>query len=253
MTNFRLLLIKLVICCHYLIMNTALAYEQSLRVAVASNFASVAKELATEFEQQHQVKLNWITAATGTLYQQIYHGAPYDVLFAADKLRPEKLAKEGKLIPESVLPYAIGQLSLVSAKYPELSTLELIKKLSSFKKIAIANPDSAPYGKAAKQWLMSNGLWQDIQSKVIIGINVGQTFLQVRSKGADAGFVATSQLIANNLAQKPDTLKSHHQLVQYAGVLSNSKHPTLASALIAFFRQPKTQNKLANLGYLPVI
>ncbi|NMP32134.1 molybdate ABC transporter substrate-binding protein [Thalassotalea sp. M1531] len=253
MSKLCLMLTKLLVLICILFSFTIQAKQQSLRVAVASNFASIAKQLAQDFEQEHQVKIHWITGATGTLYQQIRHGAPYDVIFAADKLRPQTLADNGKLLDQSLLPYAIGQLSLYSAKYPNMSNQELIHQLPNFDRVAIANPDTAPYGKAAKQWLVTNGLWSKLEGKTVVGINVGQTFLQVRSKGADIGFVASSQLIATGIKERPVTLKDVQQLTQYAGVLKGSKQAKLALALINYFRQPSTQNKLANLGYLPVV
>ncbi|WP_448214139.1 molybdate ABC transporter substrate-binding protein [Colwellia sp. MEBiC06753] len=224
----------------------------TLRVAVASNFVNTAKALTTEFEQNHQVKLQWISGATGTLFQQISHGAPFDVFFAADKLHPIKLAQQGLLVSNSVNPYTIGQLSIAAPNMASLSLQELPQLLTKAKRIAIANPRTAPYGKVAKLWLQNNQLWNEVVGKTIVGSNVAQTFQQTRSKAVDFGFVATSQVLQLPFASNILTLAAPEMLSQYAGVVSRSENQLLATALIDYFRSPQIQSRLSTMGYLPI-
>ncbi|REL25798.1 molybdate ABC transporter substrate-binding protein [Thalassotalea euphylliae] len=228
-----------------------------LRAAVASNFTASAQQLAKPFEQTHKVKIHWISGASGGLYQQIRHGAPFDVFFSADKERPARLVNEGFVDAATLAPYAIGQLAIYSANNAsltanDLATSDVLSKPFAAKRIALANPDTAPYGKAAKSWLEKQGLWQHYRTKVIVGSNVSQTFQQTHSGAVDFGFVAVSQLIAHNITASKITLDDQYMLSQYAGVVTRSKQQALAKQLIAYFRAPAQQSKLEALGYLPV-
>ena len=232
--------------------NTSKGKPVTLRVAVASNFAHSAKQLAQSFERQHQVNIHWISAATGTLFQQIRYGAPFDAFFSADKLRPQKLAEQGLIIAETLQPYAIGQLGFYAANQPKLTIESISQGQFIPKRVAFAKPETAPYGKAAQYWLKQNKLWQSYQGKAITGINVAQTFQQARTGAVDIGFVAVSQLIAHQLPIKLIPLDNQHLLSQYAGVLTSSKQQALADKLIKFFNAPAQQAKLTKLGYLPI-
>ena len=236
------------------------AYAQSqivLRAAVASNFAASAKKLSAPFEQEYHLKIHWISGASGALYQQIRHGAPFDLFFSADRDHPQRLVEKGFIKPQTLTPYAIGQLAIYSAKHSSLNVQSIINrdiasKSITSKRIAIANPITAPYGKAAQIWLEQHGLWQQYRSKAIVGNNVNQTFQQTHSGAVDWGLVAVSQLIAHQLPVHQVTLANPEMLTQYAGVLASSKQAALAVKLIAFFKQAAQQEKLATLGYLPI-
>ncbi|MCH2056131.1 MAG: molybdate ABC transporter substrate-binding protein [Thalassotalea sp.] len=224
----------------------------TLKVAVASNFLATAKALTPAFEEQYKVSVQWINGASGSIYQQIKHGAPYDAFFSADKLRPEKLKVSKHLLVNSVKPYTLGQLSLFSAKHPNMTLADIKNHPRSFPRVAIANPETAPYGLAAKVWLSEHGLWEAYEKTLIVGSNVGQTFQQVRTKAVDAGFVSSGQLVAHQLVTVPVPLKNPEQLLQYAGVLATSKNAETAELLIEYFRTESVQLKLSELGYLPL-
>ncbi|MFD2164916.1 molybdate ABC transporter substrate-binding protein [Thalassotalea euphylliae] len=223
----------------------------TLNIAVASNFAATAKQLSVVFEQQHNVKLQWITGATGTLFQQIKHGAPYDVFLAADEERPRKLADTGELTMQSLSPFAIGQLAVYSTKQIPTDIKQLKQTLPALQRIAIANPRFAPYGLAAKAWLEEQALWQD-NKRYILGLNVAQTFQQTRSGAVDIGFVALSQLIVHNL---PFTLLEVDDslLTQYGGVLARSQHQSIANSYLNFLTSEPIQRQLSALGYKPIL
>ncbi|REL34555.1 molybdate ABC transporter substrate-binding protein [Thalassotalea euphylliae] len=234
---------------------SASAYAQSevvLRAAVASNFAASAKQLSAPFEKQYNLKIHWISGASGALYQQIRHGAPFDLFFSADREHPERLADSGFIKQTTLAPYAIGQLAIYAAKNPALTPQAIINKDFVAKRIAIANPVTAPYGKAAQAWLTEHELWQQYRKSAIVGNNVNQTFQQTHSGAVDWGLVAVSQLVAHQLPVQQVTLTSPEMLTQYVGVLSASKQPALSSKLIAFFTHTEQQEKLASLGYLPI-
>jgi len=223
---------------------------EKLRVATAANFAPVLKKLVYDFEQQHQVRIDIISAATGTLYQQILHGAPYDVFLSADSIRPERLVSQQLTLDNSLTAYAIGQLSFYAPKRPTLTFNDFVDNPKQFKRIAIANPDYAPYGQAAKQLLLNTQQWKAVEKKLIMGINVGQTFQQVHSQAVDAGFVATSQLRLHGLLVAPITNSQYQPIVQKAVALKQSKQPELAQAFLHYLTSNKVQLALQQYGYL---
>ncbi len=227
----------------------AFANNKPLRIAVAANFAPVLEQLLVEFEQQQKVNIQLISGATGALYQQIMHGAPFDVFLSADSLRPQQLEKKQRIIPQSRKTYAIGQLALYSAIKAEFSLADLHALTHSKKRFAIANPNTAPYGKAAKESLQNLALWQQLQTKLVTGMNVGQTFQQIRSKAVYAGIVANSQLKLNQLKGELLPTESYQAIQQQVVIIKNSQNLTLAHAFVQFLLSPKSQQKIAFWGY----
>lgn len=230
-----------------------IANEQStssapLRIAVAANFAPALKQLLEDFPNKSGINYQIISAASGTLYQQIKHGAPYDLFLSADTTRPERLENENVIVTGSRKTYAYGQLVLWSAT----GQLENINQLNTFSGyLAIANPNTAPYGKAAKQVLQHLSLWPKFQRRVVTGININQTFQQVRSQAVPMGIVALSQLHINQL--NGITIPAHYYqpIAQQLVILKNSKQLKNAQQISDFLLQKITQKKLEKLGYLP--
>ncbi|WP_455221340.1 molybdate ABC transporter substrate-binding protein [Kaarinaea lacus] len=165
-----------------------------IRIAVAANFTNTLETLANRFEQKtgHQIIL--ATGSTGKHYAQIINGAPFDVFFAADVERPTLLEDKGLIVPGSRFTYAIGRLVLWSPSQNYVDTNGEILVNGDYQHLAIANPKLAPYGKAAQQVLEKQGLWQQLQTRMVRGENIGQTFQFVKSGNAQLGFVALSQV-----------------------------------------------------------
>ncbi|MGQ0564123.1 MAG: molybdate ABC transporter substrate-binding protein [Gemmobacter sp.] len=172
----------------------AASAEQAL-VAVAANYARAVQALAAEFTRDTGHSLQVTTGSTGKLYAQIAEGAPFDVLLSADARTPARIEDEGLGVPGSRFTYAIGRLSLYSAD-PDLIGTDPRAALEDPRTlfIAIANPDLAPYGLAAEQAMQAMGVWDNLQPKVVMGQNIGQTFALVDTGAAQVGFVATSAL-----------------------------------------------------------
>lgn len=173
-------------------------YADELRIAVASNFSAPIKTLADRFEQQtgHNVILAF--GSTGKHFSQIVNGAPFNAFFAADEERPTQLEKKGLTVPETRFTYAIGRLVLWSSSKNYVASTGVIQARSGFNKIAIANPRLAPYGKAAQQFLQAQGLWKQLQGRIVRGENIAQTFQFIMSGNAQLGFIAYSQLEQSN-------------------------------------------------------
>lgn len=219
--------------------------DSPIRIAVAANFTPVLKKLLVEFHQQTQIPTQIISGATGTLFLQISHGAPFDIFISADSHRPKLLEQQGLILKDSRKTYAIGQLALLSiTKKKQLSDLE-----NTPEHFAIANPSTAPYGKAAKQTLQHLGLWQQYQNSLITGININQTFNQIRSQAVNSGLVANSQLVMNKLAGVVIPSTYHHPIEQQLVIINNSKNVAHAKRLSQFLLSPTIQQKIVNFGY----
>tara|TARA_B110000090_G_scaffold43219_1_gene48345 strand:+ start:1763 stop:2542 length:780 start_codon:yes stop_codon:yes gene_type:complete len=218
-----------------------------LRVAVAANFAPVLEKLLPQFTQQSQIPVQIISGASGTLYLQINHGAPFDVFLSADDSRPKKLQADNLTLTNTLETYAYGQLALWSA-VDKLSLAKLSKIIKN-NRLAISNPNTAPYGKAAKETLEALKLWQHVQNKLITGININQTFQQVRSQAVNFGLVANSQLVLNQLTGTVIPSEYHQPIRQQLVILKSSKQQTNAIKFSQFLLSDKIQQQIQQLGY----
>lgn len=162
-------------------------------LAVAANFAGAVASIAAAFAEETGHELRLTTGSTGKLYAQIREGAPFDILLSADASTPERLQAEGLGVAGSRFTYAVGRLSLWSRDADrDLADARAALTDPETLFIAIANPELAPYGVAAREAMRSLGVWDEVQPKIVMGQNVGQAFSLVDSGAAQLGFVATS-------------------------------------------------------------
>ena len=234
---------------HVYAIEQTLAQQRPLRIAVAANFAPALKVLLADLPNRTQIDYQIISAATGTLYQQIRHGAPFDLFLSADSIRPALLEQEHLIIKDSRKSYAYGQIALWSATQ-HLTSLNVLKDYSG--NLAIANPDTAPYGKATKQALKHLSLWSQSKNKLVTGINISQTFQQVRSQAVPLGFVAYSQLKMNQYQGLLISEQFYQPIEQQLVIIKTSKQVAIAQKVSDFILQISSQEKLKQLGYLPV-
>jgi molybdate transport system substrate-binding protein len=220
-----------------------------LRIAVSSNFTPILKKLLIEFHQQTKIKTQIISGATGAIFIQIQHGAPFDIFVAADSIRPAKLEQQGLTLANSRQTYAQGQLALLSMNSTSRLSDLTSKPKKMLQRFAIANPNTAPYGKAAKQVLEHLGLWQQYKPKLIMGININQTFAQVRSQAVNLGLVANSQLVLNNLSGVIIPPHYHEPIDQQLVILKSSTNIDKAKRLSKYLLSLKVQKKIVDFGY----
>lgn len=162
-------------------------------VAVAANFAGAAEAISTEFTKATGHTLQITTGATGKLYAQIAEGAPFAVMLSADQKTPARLEAENLAVAGSRITYALGALSLWSVDADRIgSDPKAALQAADTMFIAIANPELAPYGVAARETLQALELWDAVQPKIVMGENIGQTFGMVDTGAAQVGFVAAS-------------------------------------------------------------
>ena len=235
--------------------NSSFANNQNeLRIAVAANFTPVLEKLLPDFHQKTGIQTQVISGASGAMFLQIKHGAPFDIFLSADSRRPQQLEQDGLILTNSRKTYALGQLALFShAKFShgKLTQLEQLHKVTNDSmRFAIANPRIAPYGKAAKETLQYLNLWKSYQKRLITGINISQTFNQIRSKSVNAGIVANSQLVLNNLTGVIIPSDHHQAIKQQLVILKRSINHQQAQQLSRFLLLPETQKVIASYGYI---
>jgi molybdate transport system substrate-binding protein len=170
----------------------------SISVAVASNFTRSAAELAEQFEAETGIAARLSSGSTGKLYTQILNGAPFDVFLAADADRPMRLEQSGHTVDGARATYAIGALVLWSRSAQDCRAA-LSDEHSG--RIALANPATAPYGKAAVEYLTRAGYWDSVSTRAVYGENINQTLQFVATGNAVLGLIAKSQLGARQLPE----------------------------------------------------
>ena len=165
-------------------------------VAVASNFSTVAMELSSRFTDDTGIQVRISSGSTGKLYAQIVNGAPFDVFLAADAERPQRLERSGHAVAGSRFTYAIGALVLWSRDATDCRAALADRDAG---RVALANPATAPYGRAAREFLDNEALWEAVSGRVVYGENIAQTLQFVATGNAVLGVIARSQLGAPQL------------------------------------------------------
>jgi molybdate transport system substrate-binding protein len=220
-----------------------------LRVAGAADLQRAFKELAPLYEKQFDVKVNLVFGSTGLLAKQAEQGAPFDLLFAADETYIANLEKQGKVVPGTRTLYGIGRLALWSrdARF----SVKRIGDLASphIRRIAIANPEHAPYGRAAKQAMQKAKVWDTVEQRVVYGENVQQAMQYAQTGNADVGIIAQSLAIGagGSYTLVPDKL--HDPIRQAVGVLKQSSNPAAARGFITFVLGKEGQSIMRKYGF----
>lgn len=222
--------------------------EPKLLVAAAADLVKVLPEIGAEFKKRSGQAVVFSFGASGILAQQIGSGAPFDAFLSADRQYIERLASDGHLAPGSRTVYAKGRLVLWSARLPLKSLEDLLDP--RIRRVALANPGYAPYGRAARQALEREGLWLSLQPKIVIAENIRHTLEMAESGNVEAALTALS--LTNNAGgfswTVPDRL--HEPLIQEAAVIARSRHQTQAQAFVQFLAGPEARPILARYGFL---
>jgi molybdate transport system substrate-binding protein len=240
----------------FVILLVASAIAQEITAAAAADMSAVLPQLVETYTKKtgQTVKLSF--GASGNLTNQIRNGAPFDVFFSADEEYPQQLIAEGLASKDTLYRYAVGRLVLwVPGDSPlDLSKLGMNALLEpSVKKISIANPATAPYGRAAAAALRHFGIYEQVSSRLVLGENVSQAAQFVESGNAQAGLIALSHALAPALKDKGRywavPLDAYPTLNQAAVVLSRSKQEGAAGRFLDFLRTPEAASLLASYGF----
>lgn len=221
-----------------------------LTVFAASDLGPPFKQIVPRFEAQARTTVTLVLGSTGMLAQQIRNGAPADVFFAANESFVSDLIAESLTVPGTDTIYARGRIAIVTLKSSSIGVSDL-KDLAGpqIRRIAIANPQHAPYGLAAKQALEAQGLWSALEPRLVFGENVQQAVQFVRSGSAEAGIVARSVAGTPDLNWRLVDERLHRPLNQMAVVLARTKQAPTARSFIEFINGSQGQAVMKQFGF----
>jgi molybdate transport system substrate-binding protein len=221
-----------------------------LTVAAASDLTNAFEELGREFEANHQTKVVFVFGSTGMLTRQIEHGAPMDLFAAANVAYVEQLEQQGLIVPGTKAIYARGRITLWTTAD---STLQIRTigdlVLPEVKRIAIGNPDHAPYGLAAQQALQSAGIWDTVKPKLVYADNIRQTLQYAETGNVDVSIVALSlsQQSKGRWTLIPE--ESHQPINQGLAVIKSTRNEQAARAFASFITGARGKEILAKYGF----
>ncbi|MDJ0948321.1 MAG: molybdate ABC transporter substrate-binding protein [Alphaproteobacteria bacterium] len=220
-----------------------------VRIAVAANFTQAAREIGAAFQAATGNRPIFSFGSTGQLYAQITQDAPFEVFLAADQARPRKAVENGLALGDSRFTYATGKITLFS-KMRDLVAGEATLRDGRFTRLAIANPDTAPYGAAAVAAIKALGLYQALKPKIVQGNNIAQTYQFVATGNAELGFVALSQVIDKAGGSRwavPEHL--YRPIAQDAVLTRRGADSETARAFLVFLRGPEARAVKEKYGY----
>ena len=227
----------------------------TLVVAAASDLTSTIDELGAAFSRQipgTEVKVSM--GASGNFFAQIKHGAPFDVFLSADMAYPAQLAKEGAADGATLVPYAIGRLAVWSLDPRfDLKPGMHVMRDARLTRVAIANPDVAPYGRAAREALQRAGVWDAVKGKLVIGENIAQTAQFIQTGNAQVGIVSYATVMAarqkgvGSYYLVPDAGLA--PIVQGAIITRHGKGNPLAPQFMQFLQSPAARAILQRRGF----
>ena len=253
--------VRCLLCClSSLFVVASNGHAAVVHLAVASNFAKPIQVLAADFEASHAHQVQVSLGSTGKLFAQIQHGAPFDVLMAADQRRPALLEQKGQVVPGSRRTYATGRLVLWSADPQRLTQSKAADswpsdadRLAESERGAIANPKLAPYGAAAEQVLQRAGVWDNWRTRLVTGENIAQTNQFVATGNAAMGLVARSQVMEGDRIVSgsgwpvPETW--HAPIAQDIALLSRAQDNPAAIAWMRYISSPRAAALIRAAGY----
>ena len=221
-----------------------------IHVAAAADLIPAFEEIGRQFEKTHGTKVVFSFGATGLLTRQIEQGAPMDVFAAANVGFVEQLEQKGLIIPDTKVVYARGRITLWTPKDSDLK-LEKITDLArtDVKRIAIANPEYAPYGMAAREALETAGVWETVKPKLVYGENIRQTFQFAETGNVDVAIVSLSlsSTSQGRWILIPEEL--HRPVNQGLAVIKSTQNEKAAREFSTFVAGPQGQEILARFGF----
>ena len=228
-----------------------------MSIAAAANLTYALEPLNAEFEHEHPgMTVTAAYGASGNLLAQIEHGAPFDLFLSADTDFAKRLAASGDGNPATLRTFALGRLVVWTTRSDlDPANIAKVVRTDSVKKLAIAQPRTAPFGRAAQMALTRLGLWTEAQPKLVVGENISQTAQFVETGNADAGFVAMSLVIATQLAHRgrwaevPASLYADVPLEQACILTKHGANNDAARQYLAFLKTDTARQILDRFGY----
>lgn len=233
------------------LVNYSVTHAEEVSVAVVPVFKETLLHIKPLFEQETGHTLAITSTSTGMLYQKIKNGENVDIFLSADVERPKMLIKEGLAVSESFFIYAMGRLVLWTKSLPTSPLNETV--LLKLPTLAMPDPKNSPYGDAARQILEGLGVWEKLQPRIRITNTIAESYQETLNNNTAAGFIGFAQYLSevDNLGTTywivPQYL--HHPLIHGAVILTHSRHPDGAHALLRFLRHPKALKIIRDFGF----
>jgi molybdate transport system substrate-binding protein len=231
------------------------SYGQEITIAAASDLRAALDEIVSQFQSRTSTHVKVGYGSSGNLFQQIQNGAPFDLFLSANSDYPKKLETGSLAVPGSYYEYARGHLVLLTSSASTLQLQQGLKVLlePSVKRIAIADPTHAPYGQAAVGALKSQGIYDKVSSKIVVGENVAQAASFVTSGAADIGIVAKSLAVLPSARARirfVEIPSNEYPPIQQACVLlKSSTKPEVARRFLAYIQGPEASKILQRYGF----
>ncbi len=232
--------------------------SQELSIAAAADLKFAMDELVGVYQQDHpNTEITVTYGSSGTFFAQLGQGAPFDLFFSADESYPMRLEDQGIAVKGSTFPYAIGRIVVWvpngSALDVKVNGLEVLLDPAA-RHIAIANPEHAPYGKAAVAALEYAGLYEQVKDRLVLGENVAQAAQYAESGSADVGIIALSLALAPTLADQGTYWEIpadyHPEIDQGAAIISASKAQAAAKDFASFMQSPAARAVMQRYGFV---
>jgi len=224
--------------------------SSELTVAAASDLTPAFEEIGRAFEASQKIKVVFVFGSTGLLTKQIENGAPFDVFAAANQTFIDQLEKKGLVVPGTKRTYARGRITLWTTSEGPLK-IEKIDDLTrpEVHRIAIANPDHAPYGQAAREALQTAGIWDAVQPKLVYGDNIRQTLQYAETGNVEVAIVALSLSVGSKgrWVLVPENL--HKPLDQGLGIIRGTKNEQAARAFSDFVNGAQGREIMKKYGF----
>lgn len=221
-----------------------------LTVAAASDLTPAFEAIGREFESTHKTKVTFVFGSTGLLTRQIENGAPFDLFAAANVSYIDQLEQKGLIVPGTKSVYARGRITMWTTANSAVK-VEKIQDLArpEVTRIAIANPDHAPYGQAAREALEHAGIWETVKPKLVYGDNIRQTLQYAETENVEVAIVALSLSAQSNGRWVLIPEELHKPIDQGMGVIKSTKNEASARAFIEFVNGEKGREILKKYGF----
>jgi len=232
-----------------------LALAQEITVAAAADLQFAMQDVTARFYKETGKTVKLIYGSSGNFFQQIQNGAPFDMFFSANLDFPKKLEASGLTEPGTYYQYARGKIVIWVPKESKIDLTSGLKALldPSVKKIAIANPQHAPYGQAAVAAMQKENVYEHVKEKFVLGENISQTASFVVSGAADVGIVALSLALSPTMKEKGRYLDipagEYPPIEQACVILSSSKEKNTARQFLSFMKTPAVAEVLRSYGF----
>jgi molybdate transport system substrate-binding protein len=231
------------------------AQEQKIRVAAAADLQFAMQDLAAQFEQRAGTKVDVSYGSSGNFFSQLQNGAPFDLFFSADIEYPRKLETVGIAEPGTLYEYAVGRIAIwmpgnTKVGLPRQGWKALLE--ASVQKIAIANPEHAPYGRAAVAAMQKAGIYEQVKAKLVYGENISQAAQFVQSGNAQAGIVAVSLAVSPGMSagKRWDIPADLHPPIEQAAIaIKNARNKDEARAFLQFVKSEAGRAIFAKYGF----